>query len=93
MRWAYTIAIVALAACTPDGGRIEIAAERAGSQVRIVVRDNGIGIVPGLLPHVFDIFVQGERGPDRREGGLGVGLTIVRAIGHCPRSSGTLSAS
>lgn len=72
--------IVNAAKYTPDNGRIEIAALRDGSYVRIVVRDNGLGIAPSLLPHVFDIFVQGERGPDRREGGLGVGLTIVRAI-------------
>jgi signal transduction histidine kinase/CheY-like chemotaxis protein len=65
---------------TPVGGRIEIAAVRDGSYVRIIVRDNGVGIAPCLLPRVFDLFVQGERGRDRREGGLGVGLTIVRAI-------------
>jgi CheY-like chemotaxis protein len=72
--------VINAAKYTPDGGRIEIAAVRDGAYVRIVVRDNGIGIAPGLLPRVFDMFVQGERGPDRREGGLGVGLTIVRAI-------------
>ena len=46
----------------------------------IRVRDNGIGIAPDLLPRVFDLFVQGERGPDRSEGGLGLGLTLVRSL-------------
>ena len=44
------------------------------------VRDNGAGIAPELLPHVFDLFVQGERSLDRRGGGLGVGLTLVRRL-------------
>lgn len=82
--------IINAAKYTPDGGRIEIAAVRDGSHVRIIVRDNGVGIAPALLPRVFDMFVQGERGPDRREGGLGVGLTIVRSIVEL--HGGTVSA-
>jgi signal transduction histidine kinase len=65
---------------TPDGGRIEIAAEHRGGDVLIRVRDNGIGIAPDLLPRVFDLFAQANRGLDRRQGGLGVGLTLVRRL-------------
>jgi signal transduction histidine kinase len=44
------------------------------------VRDNGIGIEAGLLPQVFDLFTQAERTPDRAQGGLGIGLALVRNI-------------
>ena len=44
------------------------------------VRDNGIGIPPELLPKVFDLFVQGDRSLDRTEGGLGIGLTLVKRL-------------
>src|SRR6185436_4475130 len=43
-------------------------------------RDDGIGIQPELLPHVFDLFTQGDRSLDRARGGLGIGLTLVRRI-------------
>ena len=46
----------------------------------VSVRDNGSGIPPTLLPHVFDLFTQGERTPDRAQGGLGLGLTLVKSI-------------
>jgi CheY-like chemotaxis protein len=49
-------------------------------QVAIRVRDNGVGIAPALLPYVFDLFTQGERTPDRIQGGLGIGLTLVKRI-------------
>ncbi|MFO1267596.1 MAG: response regulator [Rubrivivax sp.] len=49
-------------------------------QAVLEVRDNGPGIPPALLPHVFELFVQGERSLDRRAGGLGIGLTLVRRI-------------
>ena len=69
---------------TPPGGRIEIAAEisGAGEDAMVVarIRDSGLGISADLLPHVFDLFAQGERAIDRSEGGLGLGLTIVRAL-------------
>jgi CheY-like chemotaxis protein len=65
---------------TPEGGRIEVElAERDGRAV-LQVSDNGLGIAPTLLPHLFDLFVQGERTIDRAEGGLGIGLTLVRSI-------------
>jgi PAS domain S-box-containing protein len=69
---------------TPPGGRIELSVAREMSdlrrQVRIAVRDNGIGIEAGLLPQVFDLFTQAERTPDRAQGGLGIGLALVRNI-------------
>jgi PAS domain S-box-containing protein len=65
---------------TAPGGRIEVTAERAGGSVVLRVRDNGIGIDPELLPSLFDMFVHGERGPDRAGGGLGLGLSLVRML-------------
>lgn len=67
---------------TPDGGRIELSLAREGDNGAIRVRDTGIGIGPDLLPKVFDLFAQGDRGLDRSEGGLGIGLTLVREITH-----------
>jgi len=46
------------------------------------VTDNGIGIAPGMLPHIFDLFAQAERTPDRGQGGLGIGLSLVRSLVH-----------
>jgi PAS domain S-box-containing protein len=65
---------------TPRGGRIALSVERRGTAVAIAVRDDGIGIDTGLLPHVFDLFTQAERTPDRAQGGLGIGLALVRNI-------------
>ena len=65
---------------TEPGGRIEVTAAREAEDVVLRVRDNGIGIEPGLLPHVFDMFVQGARGLDRSQGGLGLGLSLVRTL-------------
>ena len=48
--------------------------------VTIRVRDTGLGIDPELLPHVFDLFTQADRTPDRSQGGLGIGLTLVRRL-------------
>jgi PAS domain S-box-containing protein len=65
---------------TPLGGRISIAAARDSSEITIVVRDSGMGIPSELLPNLFDLFVQGRRTLDRAEGGLGLGLSIVRSL-------------
>jgi signal transduction histidine kinase len=65
---------------TAAGGRIEIRARVDGAFVLLVVRDNGHGMPATLLPSVFDVFVQGERTLERREGGLGIGLTLVRSL-------------
>jgi two-component system CheB/CheR fusion protein len=65
---------------TDQGGRIELEAHRAGPEVEIAVRDNGIGIPPGHLPEVFDMFTQAHRAAGRGEGGLGIGLAMVRSL-------------
>jgi len=65
---------------TPPGGVISLRAERDGDDVLVTVADDGIGIEPALLPHVFDLFVQGQRSMARAEGGLGIGLTLVRNL-------------
>ena len=65
---------------TQERGRIEIAATAAAGEAVIMVRDNGTGIDPQLLPHVFELFVQGERSLDRSQGGLGIGLSLVRHL-------------
>ena len=65
---------------TDEGGRIELSVTRNGQDARISVRDNGSGIEPQLLPHVFDLFVQANRTADRSSGGLGIGLTMVRSL-------------
>ncbi len=65
---------------TPEGGRIELSASADRGEAVITVRDNGIGIDSVLLPHVFELFTQGERTLDRSQGGLGVGLTVVQRL-------------
>ncbi len=65
---------------TPDQGRIELLAELHDARIEIVVRDNGMGITADLLPVVFDLFRQGNRTLDRSQGGLGIGLTLVRQL-------------
>ncbi|WP_075795709.1 hybrid sensor histidine kinase/response regulator [Massilia putida] len=65
---------------TPQGGVIELELRLDASTVQIVVRDNGIGIDAALLPHIFDLFVQGERSFDRAQGGLGIGLALVKSL-------------
>jgi PAS domain S-box-containing protein len=65
---------------TPSGGRIEVDVAREGDMAVIHVKDSGIGMSPELIPRVFDLFVQGERSLDRSEGGLGIGLTLVKRL-------------
>ncbi|HMB02176.1 MAG TPA: ATP-binding protein, partial [Isosphaeraceae bacterium] len=67
---------------TEPGGRIELSAARDGDEVVLVVRDNGVGIAPEVLPRIFDLFVQADRSLDRAQGGLGIGLTLVRTLVH-----------
>ncbi len=72
---------------TPDGGRIVVAASRSGGWVEVSVTDDGIGISPEFLPHVFDRFRQEDAGTKRRYGGLGLGLAIVRHLVELHRGS------
>jgi signal transduction histidine kinase len=65
---------------TPDGGDVRLTAGREADQAVIRVRDTGVGIAADLLPHVFELFTQGEHPPGRSEGGLGIGLTVVRGL-------------
>lgn len=65
---------------TPAGRRIDILLARREGDAVFEVQDAGTGIPPALLPHIFDLFVQGERPLDRRAGGLGIGLTLVRRL-------------
>ncbi|HEX4457807.1 MAG TPA: ATP-binding protein, partial [Polyangia bacterium] len=61
-------------------GQLRIEGRRVDGKVLITVRDNGIGIAPGMLPRVFDLFVQEPQSLDRARGGLGLGLSIVRSL-------------
>jgi signal transduction histidine kinase/ActR/RegA family two-component response regulator len=65
---------------TAKGGSVQVRLGRADSHVEMVVSDNGIGIEPAFLPHVFEPFQQETDGSMRRHSGLGLGLSIVRHI-------------
>ena len=65
---------------TPAGGNIDINLEQTTEEVVLTVRDSGVGIPAELLPHVFDVFVQGAISIDRSQGGLGIGLSLVRRL-------------
>lgn len=65
---------------TPPGGTINISVEEDGEEVLLSVRDSGVGISQDLLPHVFDVFVQASTTLDRSQGGLGIGLALVRRL-------------
>jgi signal transduction histidine kinase len=65
---------------TSNERRITIAAERADQEAIIIVRDNGIGIAPDMLPRIFELFAQADRSLDRAQGGLGIGLYICRQL-------------
>jgi signal transduction histidine kinase/CheY-like chemotaxis protein len=65
---------------TPAGGRITLAVTARDAQVEVSVRDNGLGIEPDVLPYIFDLFTQAERTPDRSQGGLGIGLALVKSL-------------
>ena len=77
---------------TPPGGRIRLEATRQGDEVVITVRDNGIGMEPDVLARVFDMFRQGpKRSSQAQEGGLGLGLTLVRRLAEL--HGGSVAAS
>jgi signal transduction histidine kinase len=65
---------------TPPHGEIRVESGEDSGAARVTITDNGVGIPPELLPQLFDLFVQGERTLDRAQGGLGVGLTIVKRL-------------
>jgi signal transduction histidine kinase len=63
-----------------DGGKICLTVETMPNQVELKVRDQGIGMSADLVPHVFDLFTQGDKSLDRSQGGLGIGLTLARRL-------------
>jgi len=65
---------------TAPGGRIDVACHRVGSDACVSVRDNGEGISPEMLPLIFDMFMQVDASLERSQGGLGIGLTLVRRL-------------
>jgi signal transduction histidine kinase/CheY-like chemotaxis protein len=65
---------------TPSGGDISLSVEVDDASVIFTVEDNGIGMEPSVLNRVFDMFAQGERNSDRTQGGLGIGLAIVKSL-------------
>lgn len=65
---------------TPPGGTITVVADEVEHQVRIRVKDSGLGIRRDILPRIFDLFVQEHQTVDRSQGGLGLGLAIVRSL-------------
>lgn len=65
---------------TPDGGKIDVGVNVRGEQVEVVIADSGIGMSSEVSERAFDMFVQGERTPDRSQGGLGIGLALVKSL-------------
>ena len=76
---------------TPPGGAIDIAVTEDDEEIVLTVRDTGVGISEELLPHVFDVFVQASTTLDRSQGGLGIGLALVRRLVEL--HGGSVSAS
>ena len=65
---------------TPPGGRIRVTLREEAGEAVLSVEDTGFGITPRLLPFIFDMYTQADRTLDRAQGGLGIGLTLVRRL-------------
>ncbi|MGB9107816.1 MAG: ATP-binding protein [Telluria sp.] len=65
---------------TAPGGLLTLSVTVEEQHVHVGVRDNGVGIAPDMLPYIFDLFTQAERTPDRSQGGLGIGLALVKSL-------------
>jgi len=76
---------------TPEGGSIKFSAAQEGDSVVLRVSDNGCGIAEETLPHIFDLFTQEGRSLDHAQGGLGIGLTVVRSLAEL--HGGTVNAT
>ena len=77
---------------TPPGGTIRVRVHREGNSAVLCVADDGIGLAPELAARVFDLFVQGERELDRSQGGLGIGLTLVRSLAQMHGGSASVTS-
>lgn len=76
---------------TESNGRIELSVRREDNRAIMTIRDNGIGIAPDMLPHVFELFVQADHASTKAQGGLGIGLTLVKSLVEL--HGGTVQAS
>ena len=76
---------------TPEGGEVEVSVTREGDEAVLRVVDDGLGLDPELLPRLFELFTQGMRTADRSEGGLGIGLALVKSLVEL--HEGSVSAS
>src|SRR5262249_529089 len=65
---------------TPEGGHIWLTTGREGGEAVLRVRDTGVGIAADMLPHVFDLFAQADRSLAHSQGGLGIGVAVVRSL-------------
>ncbi|MBC7500573.1 MAG: PAS domain-containing protein [Herminiimonas sp.] len=65
---------------TPSNGSITVKVTTHDEKIAVSVADNGIGLAPSLTPHIFELFTQGERSSDRGQGGLGLGLALVKSL-------------
>jgi signal transduction histidine kinase len=65
---------------TDEGGRIRLVADKLGNEVEVSISDTGIGIAPELLPNLFEIFSQARPASGRSQGGLGIGLSLVKGL-------------
>lgn len=74
-----------------DGGHIWLKLQQEGEEAVLRVRDTGVGIAPEILPRIFDLFTQAERSLDRSQGGLGIGLALVKRL--VEMHGGTVTAS
>src|SRR5262249_51020273 len=75
---------------TEEGGQIWLSAGAEGGEAVVRVRDSGMGLPPEMLSSIFDLFTQADRSLDRSQGGLGIGLTLVRRLVEMHR--GTVEA-
>jgi len=65
---------------TPARGRVKVKLTKDGEEARLEVSDNGAGIAPETLPHIYDMFLQADTGTTREHGGLGIGLALVKQL-------------
>jgi signal transduction histidine kinase/ActR/RegA family two-component response regulator len=77
---------------TPEGGHVQLKLDQYDGQVAITVEDDGVGMAPDLIPHVFDVFAQAECTSDRTTGGLGLGLALVKSLAELHGGKATCSS-